>query len=247
MRWSNSSSFSAARARSPLLLEREPLLLGPVGLCERLLAGRPRQERPRDEPDGGDGEQGAEDEGAGEHYEVLEATQAAVPHGEASLLARVRPQRDDRAEQEDEPGEPDQVHERVDERLEVDRAVRVHLLGDQEQVLRRSASRSGSRPRSRPAARPGSRSCPGAMTCRAGRRRGRRRSSRGSRSRSARAACGARGRRACSSRDASSTGPGASLVLRDVSVGARAGDPDREQDDRGVDDVAAVAAPVARR
>ena len=41
------------------------------------------------------------------------------------------------AEQEDEPGEPEQVHERLDEDPEVDGAVGVDLLGDHEQVLAR--------------------------------------------------------------------------------------------------------------
>ena len=44
----------------------------------------------------------------------------AVALGEPPLLARVRPQRDQRAEHEDEAGEPDQVHERLHEHLEVD-------------------------------------------------------------------------------------------------------------------------------
>ena len=41
-----------------------------------------------------------------------------VPPHEPPLLARVGPQRDQRAAEEDEPGEPDQVHERLDEHLE---------------------------------------------------------------------------------------------------------------------------------
>src|SRR5262245_23509322 len=54
---------------------------------------------------------------------------------EAPLLPLVRPHRDQRAQQEHQAGEPDQVDERVDERLDHDRAVAVELLADQEQVL----------------------------------------------------------------------------------------------------------------
>src|SRR5919198_4056918 len=59
----------------------------------------------------------------------------AVALGEAPLLARVWPQRDCGAEQEHDAGEPDQVDERLHEHLEVDRAARVDLVGDHEEIL----------------------------------------------------------------------------------------------------------------
>jgi hypothetical protein len=60
-----------------------------------------------------------------------------VPRREPTLLTRVRPQRDQRSEHEDEPREPDQVDERLHEDAEEDRAVVVDLLGDHEQILAR--------------------------------------------------------------------------------------------------------------
>src|SRR5918996_5141861 len=54
---------------------------------------------------------------------------------EAALLARVRPEGDERAEQEDQAGDPDEVDERLDEDAEVHRSVRIGLLGYHEQVL----------------------------------------------------------------------------------------------------------------
>src|SRR5207247_4955430 len=60
----------------------------------------------------------------------------AVALDEPPLLARVRPERDQRPEEKDDAGEPDQVDERLDEHLEVDGAVRVDLVGDPERILR---------------------------------------------------------------------------------------------------------------
>src|SRR5436190_304150 len=54
---------------------------------------------------------------------------------EPALLAGVRPERDHRAEDEHEPGEPDQVHERLHEDAEVHGSVRIDLIGDDEEVL----------------------------------------------------------------------------------------------------------------
>src|SRR4029077_14246854 len=56
--------------------------------------------------------------------------------GKAALLARVRPEGDHGAEQEEKAGEPDQVDERFDQHLEVNRAVLFELVSDHEQVLR---------------------------------------------------------------------------------------------------------------
>ena len=178
MRWSNSSSFSAASARSRC----SSSATAPLGarLDDASSSPRPSNGRATNHT-AASREQPAEDERGGQHYDL--GRRRPVAHGEAPLLARVRPDRHDRAEEEDEPGEPDQVDERVDDRLEVDRAVRVHLLGDQEQILAGQPVRADRdlvrdllldrvavlarvhRPRS-------------------GRRRGRRRSSRASRSRS---------------------------------------------------------------
>src|SRR6266550_8704812 len=56
------------------------------------------------------------------------------------LLARVRPERDHGAEQEDEAGEPDQIDERLHEYLQVDGAdgllLELELVADHEQILR---------------------------------------------------------------------------------------------------------------
>ena len=114
-----------------LLLEREPLARRSA--LRAAPRGR-RQERPGDEPDGGDGQQRAEDERGGEHSGLC-GDEAAVADASRRSSRASGQSVIDRAEQEDEPGEPDQVDERVDDRLEVDRPVRVHLLGDQEQVL----------------------------------------------------------------------------------------------------------------
>src|SRR5262245_40912416 len=54
---------------------------------------------------------------------------------EPALLAAVRPQRDHRAEEEHETGEPDEVDEGLHEDTEVDAAVGVDLLGDDEEIL----------------------------------------------------------------------------------------------------------------
>src|SRR5438105_829036 len=62
----------------------------------------------------------------------------AVARGEAPLLARVGPERDQGAEQEDSTGEPDQVDERLHEHLEVHgAALRVDLVRDHVDVLER--------------------------------------------------------------------------------------------------------------
>ena len=58
-----------------------------------------------------------------------------VADRQPALLPCIGPEGDHRAEHEHEPGEPDHVHQRVDDRLEVDRPVLVDLLGDQKQVF----------------------------------------------------------------------------------------------------------------
>jgi hypothetical protein len=58
------------------------------------------EERPGDEPDGSDGEQRAEHERGGQYLGLL--GQLAVPHCESLLLADVRPEGDERAEEEHE-------------------------------------------------------------------------------------------------------------------------------------------------
>src|SRR5215207_9449184 len=60
---------------------------------------------------------------------------ARVALREPPLLARIGPERDQRADEEDAPGEPDQVDERGDVHLEGDTAVAADLVGDHEQVL----------------------------------------------------------------------------------------------------------------
>ncbi len=92
-------------------------------------------ERHGDEHHGGRREQRAEQQLRAQSSHPRERVAAAVPDREAALFPRVRPERDPGAAEEDEPGDPDQVHERLHERLEEERAVLVDLVGDQEEVL----------------------------------------------------------------------------------------------------------------
>ncbi len=168
-----------------------------------------------------------------------------VARRQATLLTRIRPERDHGTEQEDEAREPDQVDERLDEDTEVDRPVVVHLLRDHEQVLAGQVVRPDSDLRRDLGVGAGDRvgvlarlQRPEGPTVPAHQQMrpylgGMRRVALGQaleRDRVARHREGLTGRE---------------LPLHDRVVRARAGDPDREQDDCDMDDVPAVAAAVA--
>ena len=143
------------------------------------------------------------------------------------------------------PGEPDQVHERLDEDAEVDGAVVVDLLRDHEQVLAGRGSRAdadlgrdlriGAGDLVRVLAR-----LERAEILAVAAHEQVRAHLGGVRRVALRQRCV--GDLVAGDRERL---PPRELALDDRVVGARAGDPDREQDDRDVDDVAAVAAPVA--
>ena len=121
VRWSNSSSFSAASARS-----------------RSSASSSRRRSSSSSSSSASDSGSGSRRNGSAttttqatassraEHERQRSTRRGQADRGSARdeppLLARVRPERDQRAEQEDEPGEPDQVHERLDEDLEVDRS-----------------------------------------------------------------------------------------------------------------------------
>ena len=56
---------------------------------------------------------------------------------EPPLLTPIRPERDERSEEEYQPRKPDEVDERLDEDAKVDASIRIDLLGDHEEILTR--------------------------------------------------------------------------------------------------------------
>ena len=120
----------------PLLLGLEQLSLAAVELVQRIRAGAAHGGRQCDHDDDRDGERRREQEPAAHVVAgVSERSSACVPRRKAPLLTRVRPERDQRAQHEHDPREPDEVDERLDEHAEDDGAVVAHLLGDDEEIL----------------------------------------------------------------------------------------------------------------
>ena len=104
-----------------LLGEREPPLARPRPARRARPAGLGlAQERQRDRDDARHGERGASTSAKVTRLSAGRPLAGRRTRDEPPLLARVGPQRDERAEQEDEAGEPDQVHERLDEDAKVD-------------------------------------------------------------------------------------------------------------------------------
>ena len=228
-----------------LLDEIQPPPLRLAGLVEPVARRRRlAEERPRDEDDGRRSRAPPRAAKRPGHH-ARRSGAGLVPLGEPALLDRVGPHRDDGAADEDEPGEPDQVHERLHEHLEVERpaGLRRHLVGDREEVAEgarvvvdRHLVRDLLLDRVVVLARMERRDVGAAAGHVDGRADGRARSALLRREPPV-------GERVAGHLHRLA---GTERPLAHRLVGARAGDPDREHDDGRVDDVAAVPAPVPR-